>query len=260
MKKAFLLLFCVAFFTEGFADAQTGTPEAQIESDKPLKVVVPFMGDAPGQGPEHPLVDVVRQWSVETGREISVERFPFKRGLMMAAQGEVDFHFPLIRGREDTDAALPFSYSSATIFTVNFVLYTRRGVALDIDNLKSYRIATHSGHANLFPFPVIEDHSIEGSLRKVESGRIDGFIFADVGTDPVLFDLGLMGIQRQLYKGYDVHAVIAHEEKGGPVDQFITEATRNMDRAILGLAMVDQPYRDWQMGDDSVPALVQAAE
>ena len=93
MKKAFLLLFCVAFFTEGFADAQTGTPEAQIESDKPLKVVVPFMGDAPGQGPEHPLVDVVRQWSVETGREISVERFPFKRGLMMAAQGEVDFHF-----------------------------------------------------------------------------------------------------------------------------------------------------------------------
>ncbi|MEE2749552.1 MAG: hypothetical protein VX474_06220, partial [Pseudomonadota bacterium] len=77
-------------------------------------------------------------------------------------------------------------------------------------------------------------------------------------TDPVLFDLGLMDIQRQLYKVYDVHAVIAHEAKGGPIDQFITEATRGMDRSILGLAMVGQPYRDWQMGDDSIPALVQS--
>ena len=260
MKKAFLLLFCVTFFTKVCADAQTATPEAQRGSDKPLKVVVPFMGDAPGQGPENPLVDVIRQWSKETGREISLERFPFKRALMMAASGEVDFHFPLIKDRDDTDTALPFGYSSSTIFTVNFVLYTRRGVSLDMDNLQNYRIATHGGHANLFPFPIIEDHSIEGSLRKVESGRIDGFIFADAGADPILFDLGLMGIQRQLYKVYDVHAVIAHEEKGGPVDQFITEATRNMDRAILGLAMVDQPYRDWQMGDDSVPALVQSAK
>ena len=258
MKKALLLFFCVTFFTNAFADAQTITPEAQRGADKALKVVVPFMGDAPGQGPEHPLVDVIRQWSEETGRDISIERFPFKRGLMMAGSGEIDFHFPLIKDHDDTDTALPFGYSSSTIFTINFVLYTRRGESLDMDNLQNYRIATHGGHANLFPFPVIEDHSIEGSLRKVESGRIDGFVFADAGADPVLFDLGLMGIQRQLYKVYDVHAVIAHEAKGGPVDQFITEATRNMDRRIFGLAMVDQPYRDWQMGDDSIPALVQS--
>ena len=260
MLKAILPLFFSACIGQAVAQPDSTAPHEDDLSEKPLRVVVPFMGDAPGQGPEHPLVDVIRQWRTETGRAITIERFPFKRSLMMAASGEADFHFPLIKDQDETVSALPFGYSSTTIFTINFVLYTRRGVALDIDNLKSYRIATHSGHANLFPFPVIEDHSIEGSLRKVESGRIDGFIFADVGTDPVLFDLGLMGIQRQLYKVYDVHAVIAHEEKGGPVDQFITEATRNMDRAILGLAMVDQPYRDWQMGDDSVPALVQSAK
>ncbi len=260
MLKVILPLFFSACIGQAVAQSDSIAPHEDALTDRPLKVVVPFMGDAPGQGPENPLVDVIRQWREETGQAISIERFPFKRSLMMAASGEADFHFPLIKDHDDTDTALPFGYSSSTIFTINFVLYTRRGVALDIDNLKSYRIATHSGHANLFPFPVIEDHSIEGSLRKVESGRIDGFIFADVGTDPVLFDLGLMGIQRQLYKVYDVHAVMAHEAKGGPVDRFITEAARNMDRAILGLAMVDQPYRDWQMGDDSVPALVQSAK
>ena len=142
MKKALLLFFCVTFFTNAFADAQTITPEAQRGADKALKVVVPFMGDAPGQGPEHPLVDVIRQWSEETGRDISIERFPFKRGLMMAGSGEIDFHFPLIKDHDDTDTALPFGYSSSTIFTINFVLYTRRGESLDMDNLQNYRQRT----------------------------------------------------------------------------------------------------------------------
>lgn len=260
MLKVILPLFFSACIGQAVAQSDSTAPHEDALTERPLKVVVPFMGDAPGQGPENPLVDVIRQWSEETGQAISIERFPFKRSLMMAASGEADFHFPLIKDHDETDSALPFGYSSTTIFTINFVLYSRRGESLDVDNLKNYRIATHGGHANLFPFPTIEDHSIEGSLRKLASGRIDGFVFADAGTDPVLFDLGLMDIQRQLYKVYDVHAVIAHEAKGGPIDQFITEATRGMDRSILGLAMVDQPYRDWQMGDDSVPALVQSAK
>lgn len=258
MLKVILPLFFSACIGQAVAQSDSTAPHEDALTERPLKVVVPFMGDAPGQGPENPLVDVIRQWSEETGQAISIERFPFKRSLMMAASGEADFHFPLIKDHDETDSALPFGYSSTTIFTINFVLYSRRGESLDVDNLKNYRIATHGGHANLFPFPTIEDHSIEGSLRKLASGRIDGFVFADAGTDPVLFDLGLMDIQRQLYKVYDVHAVIAHEAKGGPIDQFITEATRGMDRSILGLAMVGQPYRDWQMGDDSIPALVQS--
>lgn len=258
MLKVILPLFFFACIGQAVADPDSTAPHENALTERPLKVVVPFMGDAPGQGPENLLVDVIRQWSEETGQAISIERFPFKRSLMMAASGEADFHFPLIKDHDETDNALPFGYSSTTIFTINFVLYSRRGESLDVDDLQNFRIATHGGHANLFPFPTIEDHSIEGSLRKLASGRIDGFVFADAGTDPVLFDLGLMDIQRQLYKVYDVHAVIAHEAKGGPIDQFITEATRGMDRSILGLAMVGQPYRDWQMGDDSIPALVQS--
>jgi len=254
MKKALLYLFLILCYSSAYADTDQGT----ADDSRALKVVVPYMGDAPGQGPEHPLVEVVRQWSEESGRQITIERFPFKRSLMMAATGEADFHFPLIKDRKATDTALPFGYSSSTLFTINFVLYTRSEVNLDIDNLQNYRLATYGGHADLFPFPISEDYSIEGSLRKVDSGRIDGFIFADSGADPVLFELGLMGIKRQLYKVYDVHAVISHQAKKGPIDQFITEVSANMDRTILGLAMVDQPYLDWQMGDDSVPALVQA--
>jgi polar amino acid transport system substrate-binding protein len=252
-------VFCTAFADAPAADESVSNNDsADTTPLSPLHVSIPFMGDMPGNDIEHPLVNVIRQWGHETGREITIERFPFKRSLMMAATGEVDFHFPMIKDHDATDEGLPFGYSETTIFTVNFVLYTRSGETLDLDNLHNYRMATFGGHGKLFPFPTSEDNTIESSLRKLDSGRIDGFIFADSGADPVLFELGLMGIQRQLYKVYDVHAVISHRAKKGPVDQFITEATQNMDRNILGLAQVDQPYHDWQMGDGSVPALVQS--
>ena len=255
MKLLFVFSVLVIWLQSVYAEETVSGTE-----QRPLRVVIPFLGDAPGQGPEHPLVDVIRQWGKTSGRAMTIERFPFKRSLMMAANGEADFHFPLIKDQDASDQGLPFAYSSTVVHTVNFVLYTRRGEDIDLSQPEKYRIATHGGHGNLLPFPVTEDHTIEGSLRKLDTGRIDAFIFADSGGDPVLLDLGLMNIERRLYKVYDVHAVISHDKKGGEVDEFITEATKTMSRELLGLAGVDQPYHDWQVGDDTIPALVNSGK
>jgi len=230
---------------------------ADAEPDKrPLVVAMPTMDDDPEHGIEHPLVLLVRDWGKKLNREIIVQRYPFKRSLMHAANGDVDFHFPLIFDPQTSPADLPFAYSTSVVTKVNFVLYTREGHELDLDNLGQYNIATFSGHGKLFPFDVIEDHSIEGSLRKLQLGRIDGYIFADNGGDPALLELGLTGIHRQLYKVYDVHAVLAHGRKGGEADQFITDAVNLQSVELQALAMVNQPYLDWQVGDEAIPALV----
>ncbi|WP_353292904.1 hypothetical protein [Thalassolituus maritimus] len=228
-----------------------------VAADKePLHVVFPLVGDTPDSGPEHPLMNVVRSWAQLIGREIEIERVPFKRSLLMATNGEADLHFPMIRPHHARDGN-PYTYSSAPLLTVNFVVYSRKGENIDLTQPQRYRIATHSGHKHLFPFAIAEEHTIEGSLRKLDNYRLDAFIFADSAADPILYGLGLSGLQRKLYTTFNVHAVIPAGEKGGMADKIISNIAQQMPEETLRLAGVGQPYNDWQVGDADVPALVQ---
>ena len=223
----------------------------------PIHIAVPAMDDDPDNGIEHPLVEYVRSWSELTGRELVIERFPFKRSIRLAATGQVDFHFPLIMDPEVDQSSLPFDYSSERIGSVNFVLYTREGETVDMSHPENYRLSTFGGHAELFPFAIEEDYSVEGSLMKLKTGRIDGYIFADSGGDPALIELGLSGIHRTFYKTYAVHAVLPRSERGEQADAFISQAVALSREANGQLVFLDLPFEDWQTGDLLTPAVVQ---
>jgi len=235
-----VLSFGLMFGSAAFAadESSEGLP--------PVRIAIPVFDDDPANGIEHPLVEFVRTWGPLTGRELVIERFPFKRSLRLAVNGEVDFHFPLIRDPDLDSGELPFAYSSERITTINFVLYSRTGETLDLSQPDKLRLATHSGHANLFSFDLEEDFSVEGSLMKLKSGRIDGYIFADNAADPLIQELGLTGIQRQLYKVYDVHAVLERSDRGDEADEFITQAMIKARQGELSAYAKGIPYSNWQ--------------
>ena len=125
--------------------------ETAPETESPVVIAIPNFDDDPENGIEHPLVEFIRTWEGLSGRELLIERFPFKRSMKMATSGQADFHFPLIRDPEVDAAGLPFDYSSTRITTVNFVLYTREGETIDMEHPENYRLTTHGGHGNHMP-------------------------------------------------------------------------------------------------------------
>lgn len=195
------------------------------------------------------LVDLVKLWSKATGNNIFIKVYPFKRSLENAISHESDFHIPLIKNPYKTEAELGFDYSTSEIFKVNFVLYTNKGKPIDNNKLSDYKITTDAAHVDFFNFKIGSEFSIESALNKLSLGRIDGFIFADSETDPVLIKLGLKNIKRELYRTYSVHAVLPRGEKGKGPDLMITEGMdiikKNGEYSKL-MDTVFKAYDDWQ--------------
>ncbi len=83
---------------------------------------------------------------------------------------------------------------------------------MDPNRLADYLIETDVAHTLYFPFDTQPSADILSSLKKLELGRIDGFIFADDATDPLIKANNLQNIQRQLYRRFEVKIVLP---KGG---------------------------------------------
>jgi len=258
-----LIAGVMAFGTDIHAEETQGPGDesASLSVSNPtvsnLTVSMPIMDDDPENGIEHPLVEFVRHWSELADVTIEMQRLPFKRSIMHAQNGLVDLHFPLLRDPEIANAELPFDYSTSRITTVNFVLYSRVDEPVDLSQAENYTIATFGGHSDLFPFKVHEEYSIEGSLLKLKNGRIDAYIFADSGGDLALIELGLTGIKRELYKVYDVHAVLPKGTKGGQTDRLITEIMDKVNSGTQPVEWQNAEYVDWQVSDSVIPRVVQ---
>lgn len=195
------------------------------------------------------LVDLLKMWAKATGDTIAIKVYPFKRSLENAISGEADFHLPMIKNPYKTADELGFDYSTTSVFNVNFVLYTNKDKPIDIDNLAKYKITTDGAHVDFFDFKIGADFSIESALKKLSLGRIDGFIFADTETDLILKKLGLRNIKRELYKVYDVHAVLPKGTKGKDADKMITEAMQKVSSTAEYqnlMAPLTIEYDNWQ--------------
>ncbi|MBQ0725986.1 MAG: hypothetical protein KBT77_01410 [Thalassolituus oleivorans] len=194
-------------------------------------------------------LDVVYLWGKVLNNDINIDYYPFKRSVLNIISKQADFHFPLIKNPYKSNSELGFDYSTAVITQVNFVLYTRKDHPIDVDNLSAYKIATDASHTDLFNFPVEGIFSIDGALKKLNSGRIDGYIFSEDLTDNALKQLHLTNIHRQLYRIYDVHAILPLGGQGNKTDQMISEAqaiiTASPEYEEVAKKLYS-PYNEWQ--------------
>lgn len=191
------------------------------------------------------LVDLVKAIADTSKKSIDVQVVPFSRSMKEVENKQADFHMPLIKPLDMSKAN--FSLSDATIFHVNFVLYTNKNKPLDPNNLTGASLETDAAHTPYFPFDIKPSTSIEGSLKKLELGRIDGFIFADDATDPLIKSNGLKNIKRQLYKRFEVKAILPKGGENGPADKFLSEAIgklREDGKFEKIMSTIDHPYVD----------------
>lgn len=195
------------------------------------------------------LVDLVKAISQESGNEIKIKILPFTSSVYMAQKGKVDVHMPLIKNDILDEKELPFLYSKETTFHVNFVLYTKKGSGVTMDNLSSKNIETDRAHISYFPFKINPSNSIKKSIEKVHSGKIDGFIFADFATDPFLKNSGFKDIQRGLYKVFESKMILPKNSRGEEVDKMLTETIsklRSSGKLEKLMSSIDIPYNNWQ--------------
>ncbi len=195
------------------------------------------------------LVDLVKLLADASGATITPQVVPFARSINDVVTRKVDFHMPLIQPKGQDPAKLEYDYSTETIFHVNFVLYTNKSKPVDVKGLKDLNIETDLAHVNYFDFPIKGSNSIEASLKKIDAGRIDGFIFADFASDPIVKSFDLKTLKRQLYQVFDVKIVLPKGDNGKDVDLFLSDTIKKLrDSGKFATLMnaIDQPYNDWQ--------------
>lgn len=237
MTKArwFLFLACLVF-----SSAQAG--QAIVGSLARMPVHAPSKT-------EGIQVELVKALARVSGEEITYDVFPFARSVNNVESGRADFHIPLIRNAVVAENDLKFFYSRETLFHVNFVLYTRKGSDVTIDNLAHCVIASDRAHVEYFPFHVQPSNNIELSLRMLSMGRIDGYIFADTATDPVLKSIHLTNIQRQSYQRFDVKIIYPRTARGSQVAVVLSKALGKLKESgeLAQIEKpVDLPYDNWQ--------------
>lgn len=195
------------------------------------------------------LVDFTKALSKASGVPISIVVEPFPRSINNVTQAKTaDFHMPLIVPPGDDPKDL--DYSTAIIFHVNFVLYTHKDSKATLDNLDQFKIETENAHIAYIKEKTTGSASIENSLKKVDAGRLDGFIFADFACDPILKAQNLKNMKRTLYKRFDVKVVLPEGGKGGPVDKFLTEAIDKLKTSgefAKILDPINTEFDPWQM-------------
>jgi polar amino acid transport system substrate-binding protein len=167
-------------------------------------------------------------------------------------KGKADFHMPQLVNPKIGPAQLPFQFSSEKIFRVVFALYTNKNnKEINPKNVSKYKIETDLGVMDFFDFKPVGSPDIEASLKKVDMGRIDGWIMAMPESDHALKKLGLKNIKRWEYARYDVRIVLPKGPQGKETDKILSELIKKLKangryQKIMG-PILDQKFDDWQI-------------
>jgi polar amino acid transport system substrate-binding protein len=195
------------------------------------------------------LVDFIKALEKASGEKIEYQVVPFARSISEVQERKVDFHLPLIQLPGSETGTDKFDYSTETIFHVNFTLYSGKNLDINPQNVQKFQVETDAAHVDYFTFPILQSFSLEGSLKKVEAGRIDAFIFADAASDAIIKQNKFVNIKRQLFNRFDVKIVLPKGERGGPIDNFLSQAISKLKKngdfeKIMG--PIDAPFAQWQ--------------
>ncbi len=195
------------------------------------------------------LVDFTKALSKESGKQIDISVGPFARSMNNVITKKADFHMPLIAVPDIDMSTLDYDYSTETIFHVNFILYTKKGSGMSKDKLSTSKVETDIAHVAYFDFDIAGSPNIEQSLKKLNAGRIDAFIFADFASDPLVKKNNLSNIKRELFKVYDVKIILPKGGRGGSTDMFLSETIKKMrENGSFDniMSVIDTPYDNWQ--------------
>lgn len=207
---------------------------------------MPFAAESKDKGA---YVDIVKAMAKATGDTVDIQVVPFTRSLGDAMSKKVDAHLPIIQLPGMDKGTPDFDYSTETVHHVNFVLYSGKSLDITPANAGKFKVETDAAHTGYFGFPIAPSPSVEGSIKKVDAGRLDAFIYADQPIDRLIKQNKLANVKRQLFKRFDVKFVLPKGGRGSEVDKFITDAIAKLKASGEWdklLTLLDAQYDNWQ--------------
>ena len=192
------------------------------------------------------------------GMKYTIEVVPFARAVFMVEDKQADMLISEVENPNTAKtASLKVDTSTTPLFQVTFVLYTNKSKPLNLDELKNgnpkkWVVETDIAHLDYFPGATVGSSDIAASLKKVDAGRIDGYVFAQGACDAQIKNLSLKNITRIFYGYYTAKVIIQKGAKGGSLDKALTtgfnkiKADGSYDKIMTNYLSTVNKYIDWQ--------------
>lgn len=173
--------------------------------------------------------DIAQAVIEATGNTATIQVLPFARCIYMMETKAADIESMIVKIPDPAKARqLKYDYSTTEVGKIVFVLYYNKNKPIKVEDLKSgnakgYKIETDTAHMDHFSFPTMGSTSFEASIKKVDSGMIDGFVFAQPSVDAALKRLGLKNVARAYFDSFQIKFIIQKGQNGGPIDKMLSD-------------------------------------
>lgn len=170
------------------------------------------------------------------------------------AEGLVDMSMPYIRMRPNDDVNFNFRFTRQSYGKVSFVLYSRKAAPVtkaDIAKavvLQPFPFKIESAEFD-WGFPVTQFLSFESAFKKLSSGRIDAFLWAQEEADEELRRQGDKGIVRELFGVYEDVFAVQRNARGDFVEKVYEqtlEAMHKSGKLKEIYSKIHLPFDPWQ--------------
>lgn len=221
---------------------------------QPIKAVVPQLSPAATD-----VYQKLAQAVVEaSGRTVTLEVLPFARTVYMMETKQADLLSSIVQIPDTKKwAALKYDYSTSEVIKIVFVLYTNKAKPINMADLKSgkatgLKIETDGAHLDHFPFATSPSTSVDASLKKVDSGEIDGYLFSQGSGDAALKRLGYKNIVRIYYETFTASFLLQKGARGGALDKALTDglakikASGKFNEIAGAYVSTASKFIDWQ--------------
>lgn len=184
---------------------------------------------------------------------ISITISPFPRSIDNVLKGKADFHYPLLRNPDVSPDVLPYAMSTASLFYLRFnIYYNKKHAGFTKEMVKDtgkYKVETERGHAKVFDFAIRPSDSIKASLKKVNMGRIDAYVFSSGLTGKQLNVMDAKdkaNIKIELYDWFESIFVLPKNNNTDEIDRILSSAIEKLKengklKQILGDVAIERP-------------------
>jgi ABC-type amino acid transport substrate-binding protein len=170
------------------------------------------------------------------------------------AEGLVDMSMPYIRMRPNDDVNFNFRFTRQSYGKVSFVLYSRKAAPVTKEAItravvrQPFPFKIESAEFD-WGFPVTQFLSFESAFKKLSSGRIDAFLWAQEEADEELRRQGDKSIVRELFGVYDDVFAVQRNARGDFVEKVYEETLevmRKSGKLKEIYSRIHLPFEPWQ--------------
>jgi hypothetical protein len=201
-------------------------------------------------------VNLMKAIADATKNTFDIQVAPAARVLNMIETNQVDMLCPAtVNPNLKGNSSVKFDYSTVRLYKMAFVIYTNKNKQVDISelkkgNTKNFSIETTASLGELLEFKSQVTTSIESSLKKIETERVDGVIYSQSSGDALLKSLALKNIKRELYAYFEACIGIQKGKSGTDIDKMLSDGIAKLKAngkfdQLLASALRDGPFVNW---------------